>query len=124
MTEALGNLMLFISGLLVSIFFLKRIDRYIKIDLSFLNPIRMFLMKHHKHIAFLLILVAIVHGYFSHYSLLSINTGTVNLILVILAALSFFILSKIKPIGRKWVYFHRAIVVLFLISVIIHVNTV
>lgn len=123
-TELLGTLMLIISGLLVSIFVLKRMDKYLKIDLSFIKPIKLFLMKHHKQIGVLLVTIAIIHGYLSRYSLLSVNTGTINLILVILAGLSFFIFSKINSIGRKWIYVHRTLIVLFLASVLIHINTV
>jgi uncharacterized protein with FMN-binding domain len=76
--------------------------------------------KHHKLIGVALILTGLIHGIFSSDKLFSINWGTALWIVSILLGISWMLRKKIT--GRKsWMLFHRLLVILFSVSIFIHV---
>lgn len=78
------------------------------------------LRKYHKWIGVVLIATGLVHGLFSSDKLFSINWGTANWIFSILLGISWMLKKKLT--GKKnWMYFHRILVVVFSISLVIHV---
>ena len=78
------------------------------------------LRKYHKWIGAVLIITGVLHGIFSSEKLFSINWGTGLWALSILLGISWMMKKKLT--GKKnWMYFHRLLVVLFSISIVIHV---
>lgn len=78
------------------------------------------LRKYHKWIGATLILTGVLHGIFSTDKLFSINWGTGNFILSILLGISWMMKKQLT--GKKnWMFFHRILVVLFSISLVVHV---
>jgi uncharacterized protein with FMN-binding domain len=78
------------------------------------------LRKHHKLLGMILVITGLVHGYFSSDSILSLNLGTVAWIVSILLGLNWMArkaLSKYKG----WIYYHRALTVAFILTIIFHV---
>jgi len=78
------------------------------------------LRKYHKWIGAALIITGVLHGIFSSDKLFSINWGTANLICSILLGISWMLKKKLTG-KRNWMFFHRILVVIFSISLIIHV---
>ena len=78
------------------------------------------LRKYHKWIGAVLIITGVLHGIFSSEKLFSINWGTGLWALSILLGISWMMKKKLT--GKKnWMYFHRLLVILFSISIVIHV---
>ena len=78
------------------------------------------LRKHHKLIGIILVITGLIHGYFSSESILSLNLGTVAWIISILLGLSWMarkVLSKYKG----WIYYHRILTIVFILTIILHV---
>ncbi|MDX1358640.1 MAG: hypothetical protein R3232_07410, partial [Clostridia bacterium] len=78
------------------------------------------LRKHHKIIGAALILTGLIHGIFSSDKLFSLNWGTALWIVSILLGISWMLRKKLT--GKKnWMYFHRLLVIVFSLSIVIHV---
>lgn len=78
------------------------------------------LRKYHKYIGLALIIIGLIHGLFSSDKLLTVNLGTVSWIFSILLGVSYMV--KKKLVGkRNWMFFHRILVIIFSLSIIIHV---
>ncbi|MCD6321651.1 MAG: FMN-binding protein [Clostridiales bacterium] len=78
------------------------------------------LRKYHKWIGAVLIITGVLHGIFSSEKLFSINWGTGLWVLSILLGITWMMRKKLT--GKKnWMFFHRLLVVLFSISIVIHV---
>lgn len=81
------------------------------------------LRKYHKLIGFALILTGLIHGIFSSEKLLTLNLGTVSVLLSISLGISWMLRKKIT--GRNsWMHWHRVLVVAFIVSIILHVSDV
>ncbi|MGH4122071.1 MAG: FMN-binding protein [Clostridium sp.] len=78
------------------------------------------LEKHHKMLGILLVITGLLHGYFSSEPLLSLNLGTIAWVVSILLGLNWMarkILSKYKG----FLYYHRILTVVFILTIIFHV---
>lgn len=78
------------------------------------------LRKYHKWIGAALIVTGLVHGLFSTDKLFSLNWGTANFVFSILLGISWMLKKKLTG-KRNWMFFHRILVVLFSLSLVIHV---
>ncbi|MBN1623998.1 MAG: hypothetical protein JW903_06490, partial [Clostridia bacterium] len=78
------------------------------------------LRKHHKLIGIILIVTALVHGIFSSEKVLSINLGTVSWILSILLGINWMLRKKLIKF-KGWMFYHRILVIVFSLSIVIHV---
>jgi uncharacterized protein with FMN-binding domain len=86
----------------------------------YLIKLNRWLRNHHKHMGILLVVTGLIHGYFSSESILSLNLGTVSWVVSILLGLNWMarkVLSKYKG----WIYYHRALTAVFLLTIVIHV---
>ncbi len=78
------------------------------------------LRRHHKIIGAALVITGLLHGIFSSDKLFSMNWGTYLWIISILLGISWMLKKKLS--GKKnWMYYHRILVFLFTISIVIHV---
>jgi uncharacterized protein with FMN-binding domain len=105
---------------LCSIYILKKAIIKSKGNNTYLVSLYKTLKKHHKLVGILLVITGLVHGYFSSESILSLNLGTVAWIVSILLGLNWMarkLLSKYKG----WIYYHRILTVVFLLTIILHV---
>lgn len=97
----------------------KSIVAFPKVRRSFVTINKAF-RKHHKLLGFLLIAVALIHGLFSSEAVLSVNLGTISWLLSILLGVSWMLRRKLTKV-KSWMFYHRILVILFSLSIIIHV---
>jgi uncharacterized protein with FMN-binding domain len=112
-----------IALLLVIIYFLRIGNKkFFNNKNELLKNVNKLLRKHHKIMGIVLIIIGLIHGIFSSESVFSFNLGTASWILSILLGLSFMLRSKFK--SKSWMYYHRALTVLFSIVLVLHIATV
>ncbi|MFL0245727.1 FMN-binding protein [Candidatus Clostridium stratigraminis] len=110
----------FIALLLTIIYFLRVGNKkFFNNKNKILKDINKALRKYHKVMGIILIIMGLIHGIFSSESIFSFNLGTASLILSILLGLSFMLRSKFK--NKSWMYYHRALTVLFSVVLILHI---
>jgi uncharacterized protein with FMN-binding domain len=78
------------------------------------------LRKPHKTIGIFLIIAGLVHGLFSSETVWSLNLGTICWILSILLGVNWLLRKKLKSIGG-WLFYHRAVTLMFIASIVWHV---
>jgi uncharacterized protein with FMN-binding domain len=78
------------------------------------------LKKHHKLVGIILVVTGLVHGYFSSENILSLNFGTVSWVVSVLLGLS-WMARKVLSNYKGWIYYHRVLTVIFLLTIILHV---
>lgn len=81
------------------------------------------LRKRHKEMGILLVVVGLLHGLLSTKSVFSFNIGTVSWIVSILLGLN-FMLRKTLSKYRGWMYYHRILTAIFLLTIVIHIKEV
>ncbi|MBN2557236.1 MAG: FMN-binding protein [Clostridia bacterium] len=79
--------------------------------------------KHHKSMGLAMIASALVHGMFSSEPLLSLNLGTAGLVIAILLGLNWIIRKKLAAY-KGWVFYHRLLTVLLIMTIAVHVADV
>jgi uncharacterized protein with FMN-binding domain len=78
------------------------------------------LRKHHKLIGILLVATGLIHGYFSSEKVLSLNWGTVSWVVTILLGLN-WMARKALAKYKGWIYYHRVLTAIFLLTIVVHV---
>ena len=109
-----------LTVILSIIYILRKIIIKSKYENKFLSSINRSLRKYHKELGIGLIITGLIHGYFSSDKILSFNLGTVAWIVSILLGLNWMarkVLSKYK----SWIYYHRGLTVIFILTIILHV---
>ncbi len=96
------------------VYFLKRSPkRFIR-----LHDLDRFLRKRHIGLGKSLVVLGTLHGVLSSFSLFSLNWGTVAWIFSILLGVNFYLRKKLQ--GRRWVWLHRALSLLFAATLVVH----
>ncbi|HPJ22526.1 MAG TPA: hypothetical protein PLH18_09275, partial [Clostridia bacterium] len=78
------------------------------------------LRKHHKLIGIVLLAVALIHGLFSTESVFSLNLGTISWLIAVLLGINWLLRKKLIKI-KGWMFYHRVLVAVFAVSIVIHV---
>lgn len=78
------------------------------------------LRKNHRTMGIAMIFLGLIHGIFSTESVLSLNLGTACWIISILLGLNWALRRKIK-LKKAWIYYHRLLTVLFLLTLVAHI---
>lgn len=102
------------------IYILRKIIEQTNGKHNFLRSIDGILKKHHRLLGIILVITGLVHGYFSSESVLSLNFGTVAWIVSILLGLN-WMARKVLSKYRGWIYYHRILTVIFILTIIFHV---
>ncbi len=110
-----------ILAIVLSIIYILRVvnKKYFNGENSLLKFINMVLRKHHKLIGIILIITGLVHGIYSSEPVLSLNLGTICWVLSILLGASWMFRKSFKK--KVWIYHHRVLTVIFLISLAAHI---
>ncbi|WP_461204910.1 FMN-binding protein [Clostridium sp. DL1XJH146] len=90
---------------------------------NFLYSLNRVLRKHHKTLGIILVIIGLVHGIYSSDSVLSFNWGTVAWVFSLLLGLNWMLRKKLKT-KKIWIYYHRILTVLFLLTMVIHIAVV
>lgn len=78
------------------------------------------LRKFHKHLGILLVLTGLIHGLFSSESVFSLNLGTVAWIISILLGVNWMARKALLKY-KGWIYYHRSLTAVFILSIVFHV---
>ena len=111
-----------ILGILLSIKYVIRIiNKNVFNNKSvILKKINKILGKLHKPFGIAIIVTGLIHGLNSSYAVISLNLGTVCWEFSILLAVNFFLRKKFKT-SKPWIYYHRVLTLMFIVSLIIHI---
>lgn len=102
------------------IYFLRKLIQKSKDKSSHLLAINKFLRKHHKLLGILLVVTGLIHGFFSSESILSLNLGTLAWIVSILLGVN-WMFRKAFSKYKGWIYYHRILTLLFILTIFLHV---
>jgi len=78
------------------------------------------LRKYHKWTGISFVVIASVHGLFSSYKLLSLNFGTLIVVFSILMGVTYYLRKKFNN-GSSWLSIHRALTLMILILIPVHI---
>lgn len=87
-----------------------------------LTPLDKWLRSIHIPLGVALVVTGLVHGLLSSESVLSVNLGTVTLVLSVLLGLSFMFRKVLKK--RGWMVWHRGLTALFVGALVLHIVNV
>lgn len=109
-----------LTVILSIIYILRKMLVKSKYENTFLASINKAFRKHHKALGIALVITGFIHGYFSSDKIFSINLGTIAWVVSILLGLNWMarkVLSKYKG----WIYYHRGLTAVFILTIILHV---
>lgn len=78
------------------------------------------LRKYHKWTGISFVVIASVHGLLSSYKLLSLNFGTLIVVLSLLMGITYYLRKKFNK-GSSWLSIHRALTLMILILIPVHI---
>jgi|LGVF01.1.fsa_nt_gb uncharacterized protein with FMN-binding domain len=78
------------------------------------------LRKYHKWTGISFVVIASVHGILSSYKLLSLNFGTLIVVFSILMGITYYLRKKFNK-GSSWLSIHRALTLMILILIPVHI---
>jgi uncharacterized protein with FMN-binding domain len=78
------------------------------------------LRKHHKLLGILLVITGLIHGLFSSQSILSFSLGTIAWIVSVLLGLNWMTRKKLSKY-KGWIYYHRILTLVFILTIVLHV---
>lgn len=78
------------------------------------------LRKYHKQIGILLVITGLIHGVFSSEGIISFSLGTIAWIVSILLGLNWMFRKKLSKF-KGWIYYHRILTVIFLLTILLHI---
>lgn len=105
---------------LSTIYLLRKIIVKSKGKNTYLVSLDRVLKKHHKLVGIVLVITGLVHGLFSSESVFSFNFGTISWIVSILLGLNWMI-RKILLKHKGFPYYHRALTLIFILTIVLHV---
>ncbi len=121
-----------ILSILLTIILLLRLGRKIRPETRMgrmlaplfarLAPLDKWLRSIHIPLGVALVVTGLVHGLLSSESVLSVNLGTVTLVLSVLLGLSFMFRKALKK--RGWMVWHRGLTALFVGALVLHIVNV
>lgn len=109
-----------LTVILSIIFIFRKMLIKLQYENNLLASINKTFRKYHKELGIGLVLTGFIHGYFSSDKILSLNLGTIAWVVSILLGLNWMarkVLSKYKG----WIYYHRGLTVVFILTIILHV---
>jgi uncharacterized protein with FMN-binding domain len=109
-----------LTVILSAIYVLRKLIGKSKGKNAYLLVLNKSLRKHHKLLGILLVVTGLIHGYFSSESILSFNLGTVAWILSILLGLNWMARKKLSKY-KGWIYYHRILTLVFILTIVLHV---
>lgn len=112
-----------LSVILAIVYFTRKLSRGNSKFADLFKTINARLRKRHKEIGILLVLTGLLHGILSTKSVFSFNIGTVSWIVSILLGVNFMLRKPLSKY-RGWMYYHRILTVVFLLTILIHVKEV
>jgi len=112
-----------LSVLLAIVYVTRRLSKGNSKFADIFKSINTSLRKRHKEIGILLILTGLIHGLLSSESLFSFNIGTVSWVVSILLGVN-FMLRRLLGKYRGWMFYHRALMAIFLLTILLHVKSV
>lgn len=110
----------FLAAALSIIYHLRKLIIKSKGKINILVSINKKLRKHHKLLGIALVITGLVHGYFSSENIFSLNLGTAAWIVSILLGLNWMARKRLSKY-KGWIYYHRILTVVFLLTIILHV---
>ncbi len=120
----LAKISTFLAIILSVIYVLRVVNKkFFNNEKNFLYSLNKVLRKHHKTLGIILVITGLVHGIYSSDSVLSFNWGTVCWVLSLLLGLNWMLRKKLKT-KKVWIYYHRILTVIFLLTMIIHIAVV
>jgi uncharacterized protein with FMN-binding domain len=102
------------------IYVLRKIIVKSKNKNAYLLTLNKSLRKYHKLLGILLVITGLIHGYFSSESILSLSLGTVAWIVSILLGLNWMARKKLSKY-KSWIYYHRILTLVFILTIVLHV---
>ncbi|KOA20015.1 urocanate reductase precursor [Clostridium homopropionicum DSM 5847] len=102
------------------IYILRKMLIKSKYENKVLASINKSLRKYHKEFGIALVITGFIHGYFSSDEILSFNLGTVAWVVSILLGLN-WMARKVLSKYRGWIYYHRGLTVIFILTILLHV---
>lgn len=108
-----------ILALLLAIIYLLRILNKGKKKNSIIGRINKKLRKSHKPMGIAFVIVACIHGFFSSSEILSLNFGSLCLVMGILLGLTYY-LRKLFPKKLKWIKPHRGLTMILIVFLGLH----
>lgn len=112
-----------LSAVLAVVYVTRRLSKGNSKAAGIFKAINASLRKRHKEMGILLIVVGLIHGLLSTKSVFEFNIGTVSWIVSILLGLN-FMLRKSLSRYRGWMYYHRILTGVFLLTILLHVKEV
>lgn len=110
-----------LSCIALSIIWLIRL-RLLKMPKGFKKDaatrINRYLRKNHIYLGYIFILVSLIHGRLSSFSIMSFNYGTLAFVIAIMLWYSYA--DKVK-LGKKWIKYHRELTLLIVLMTGVHI---
>lgn len=109
-----------LTATLSIIYILRKIIIKSKNKSPYLLSINKALRKHHKLLGIILVITGLIHGIFSSESVFSLNFGTLAWVVSILLGLNWMVRKKLAKY-KGWIYYHRILTVLFILTIFLHI---
>ncbi|MGL5352677.1 MAG: FMN-binding protein [Clostridium sp.] len=110
-----------ISAILLSVIWLIRIIQ-LKMpkgkNKDFVISINRYLRKNHINLGYIFVVTSFIHGMLSSFSIISLNYGTITLIIGL--AIGYTYIAK-ATLGKDWIKYHRELTLIIIILTVVHI---